>query len=132
MHQKKMTGLTLVELMIVVVIIGILAAIAYPTFIDQIRKSRRAEAHDAMTNIALAEEKYRANNPSYTNNLADLNFAVSANQPWVTDWYSVAVSNAGRTTYTITADPQGDQAKDTRCDPMTLDQDGTKSPEKCW
>ena len=132
MRQTRNAGFTLIELMIVVVIIGILAAIAYPTFIDQVRKSRRGEAHAAMTEIALAEEKYRANNPSYTNNLADLNFAVSANQPWVTDWYSIAVTGAGGSTYTITADPQDDQAKDTDCDPMTLDQSGSKSPDKCW
>jgi type IV pilus assembly protein PilE len=70
-------GFTLVELMIVVAIAGILAAIAYPNYIDSIRKSRRSLAKTALMDAAQKQEAFYARNASYTGNLADLGYNAS-------------------------------------------------------
>lgn len=62
---SRRSGFTLVELMIAVVVIGILLAVAYPTFIDSIRKGRRSEAFTALAALQQAQERWRSNNPSY-------------------------------------------------------------------
>jgi len=61
-------GFTLIELMIVVVVVGILMALAYPSFMDQVRKSRRADAVAALTAVQQAQERWRANRPGFADN----------------------------------------------------------------
>jgi type IV pilus assembly protein PilE len=68
-------GMSLVELMIALAIVGLLAAVALPSFNDAIRKSRRSEAMQAMVQIQQAQERRRANSPSYTTDLAMLSIA---------------------------------------------------------
>ena len=67
MHRKSTSqiGFTLMELIIVVAIIGISATIAFPSYQNYVRQSRRAEAQAKMMRLALDEEKFRANNASY-------------------------------------------------------------------
>ena len=63
--MKRQGGFTLIELMIVLVIVGILAAVALPSFRDQIRKSRRADAIAELGRLQLAQERWRADRASY-------------------------------------------------------------------
>lgn len=62
-------GFSLIELMIAVVVVAILAAIAYPSFMSSVRKSRRAEAFTALSAVQQAQERWRSNNPAYTDAL---------------------------------------------------------------
>jgi type IV pilus assembly protein PilE len=62
---QRSAGFTLIELMIAVIVIGILIAVAYPTFIDSIRKGRRSEAFTAIAQVQQAQERWRSNNPAY-------------------------------------------------------------------
>ena len=65
MAIRKALGFTLIEVLVVVVIISVLAAIAIPAFNDQIRKSRRADVQGKMEDIRLRLERFRVDNPTY-------------------------------------------------------------------
>ena len=66
---KKISGFTLIELMIVVVIIALLLALAYPSYVDYTRKARRGEAQQLLMNWAINQEIWRSNNTAYTTTL---------------------------------------------------------------
>ena len=125
-HPFRLHGFTLIELMIVVTVIGILAAIAYPSYQDYIRRARRIEAQSVMMDIQLMQEKYRINHVSY-GGLADLGTFPS-------DYYSFAISGNTVSAYTITATAKSgtSQASDSGCTSMTLNQASTKTPDGCW
>ena len=65
MSERKSAGFTLIELMIVVAIVGILAAVAYPSYIDSVRKGKRAEARAALTSLLQQQERYFTQNNTY-------------------------------------------------------------------
>jgi type IV pilus assembly protein PilE len=76
-HKKFLTGFTLLELLIVVLIIGILAAIGVPQFADSIEKAKGAEARAGLGHIQTAEKIYFAEKEYYTTNLGDLDINLS-------------------------------------------------------
>ena len=103
--------------------------IAYPSYQSQIQASRRSDAIKALLAAQLAEEQWRANNTTYTTSLSDLD--IQATSP--DGYYNISITSADATTYTIEADPTGLQVEDTDCDPMTINQDGAKTPGSgCW
>ena len=63
--MKKDRGFTLIELMVVVIVIAVLAAIALPSYLNQTRKSRRSQVEGAMQQIALLQERFRADCTTY-------------------------------------------------------------------
>ena len=71
---NKKEGVTLVELMIVVAIIAILGAIAYPSYLDSVRKGKRAEGRTALLELLQQQERYMTQNNTY------LVIAANANQ----------------------------------------------------
>jgi type IV pilus assembly protein PilE len=100
---KRPSGFTLVELMIVVAIIGILAAIAYPSYTEYVTRSKRSDAKAALLQAQLAQEKYRANHVTY-GTLAQI--GISSLSP--DGYYTIAIptgSTLDGTNYTVTAAP---------------------------
>ena len=95
-------GFTLVELMIAVAILGILAGIAYPSYQDSVRKSRRADAQGALLGFANAMERYFTVNNSY------LGAPVDGGTPY----YNLIISAAASNAYTLQATPINSQAGD--------------------
>ncbi len=125
-YSYRWRGFTLIELMIVVAVVGVLAAIAYPSYQDYIRRARRIDAQSVMLDIQLLQEKYRVNHISY-GSLTDLGTFFSG-------YYTFAISGNTSDAYTITATAKSgtSQASDTGCTSMTVNQASTKTPDTCW
>jgi type IV pilus assembly protein PilE len=118
--MKRVRGFTLIELMIVVAVIAILAAVAVGQYNKQIRKSRRAEAKQVLADLSLRQEKWRSNHNKYLG--AD---STAANKTLfgafgTSSYYTITLgTNESATDYTVTATPSGDQARDA-CGTLTL------------
>jgi type IV pilus assembly protein PilE len=127
MHSKPsrvarpVFGFTLIELLITMVIVGLLAFIAIPSFMDSIRKGRRAEAFVALGQIQQAQERYRANNATYASVLNDLPGHPS--QTTSSGYYSITLSSVSATGYTGTAKAESTQVKDTKCATLNVKMD---------
>ena len=128
--RRAIGGFTLIELMIVVVVIAVLAAIALPSFLSSVRKSRRADAVTELSRVAQAQERWRGNNPNFNN--ADVSSAatglrlvtgttVATNYTLPSGYYTIAIGTAlSPTSYTVTATAAGTQAADSQCSALTL------------
>ena len=132
-NKAKRTGFTLIEMLITVSIIGILAAVVYPSYTSFIMRSDRAEAFRELVRIANLQEQYFADTRTYASDLTNLGLASS---PYTTENgnYSIASSVSGDT-FKLTATAKGKQAKDTGCTVLTIDEAGTKGPTsaiECW
>lgn len=135
---KGERGFTLIELMIVVTIIAILAAIVYPNYQNYILKSRRSDGKTLLTGIAAREEQYFMDNKAYTNNLANLGYAVNGDGTVTSEqgFYKVQVATPDAVSFNLTALPQGHQTSDTDCGNLTLNEQQVKGQSgastDCW
>jgi type IV pilus assembly protein PilE len=118
----RLSGFNLIELMIAVAVVGILGAIAYPSYVDSVRKSRRSDAQASLMEAAQKLEAHRARHATYTLTLADAK--ISATSP--EGYYTIAVAGCPISScYTLTATPTGTQAED-RVKGFRLDSTGKK------
>lgn len=115
-HSARPRGFTLLEILVALSLMGIVLSLALPWFFDSIRKGRRSEAVSAMATLQQAQERRRANEPSYTSDLALLVPAATT----VSGYYTLAVNSANAVSYTATATAAGSQDKDNRCHQMRV------------
>lgn len=129
-QRRNWGGFTLTELLTVVVIIGILAAVAYPSYQNYIIRANRSAAQQFMLDIANREEQYMLDARVYTATIGAGGLALTT-PAQLTSRYTFAVAlNAGPPpAYTITATAIGPQAGDGA---LTLASDGTKAPADKW
>lgn len=121
MNGGRARGFTLIELMVVVAVVAILAAIAIPNFLEQSRKGRRAEAMSIVGEIQLRQERWRAENPAYATTAQLGTIPTSPH-------YTITTSGNTATAYTVTATRTGKQAND-RCGNLVLNYSaGTGKP----
>ena len=107
--------------MIVVAIIGILAAIAYPNYKEYVTRSKRSDAKAALLQVQLAEDKWCANHTTY-GTLSDIGIS----SPSPDGYYTIAIptgSNLDGTNYTVTAAPLTPFA-DANCGTFAVNQAG--------
>jgi len=130
--MKFSSGLTLIEMVVVVAIIGILAAVAWPTFDRYQLKVSRADGIAGLGMATNAMETCGSHNGGdYTDCLLG-NFGTSPNNK-----YNIALSNAGDGSYTLTATKNGGNA-DTECGNLSIDhlgkqgETGSKDIKYCW
>lgn len=135
-HARPAAGFTLIELMIVVAVIAILAAVVLPSYAEHVRKARRGQAKADMVEYAQLAERFHTVNNSYAGfTLSGSSKTVQSPREGGTAQYSIAFEGT-QSTFTLKATPQGGQAKDT-CGEMTLNQANVKTPTAaskpgCW
>ena len=134
--RARMRGLTLTELMIVIVVLGILVAVAYPSYRDFAARAKRNEARAALLQIATNQERFYLNNNGFSDDLTDLGFPVANNFTTETGSYNISIAvPPGNQTYTATAtyllpDPEG-----STCGTFTIQENGVKGSlpaTDCW
>lgn len=129
-NLKWKQGFTLVELMIVIGVVAILLALAYPSYVDYVRKGKRGDAQQVLMNWAVNQEIWRSNHPTYAGT-GDI--AAPEGDYYVYDLDGGVTA----TSYTLRAVAQGDQDNDeardgTDCGTLRLNQNGQKLPASCW
>ena len=134
--RQSIRGLTLIELLMVIVIVGVLAAIAIPTYSGYMTRARRAEAKTALEQVRAAQEMWRAEKGSYAIDdgggtaVTKLQTTMGAPATTISQYYTWTFSVAPTaTTFTAQATATGSQATDGN---LEINQDGTKTPPDKW
>jgi type IV pilus assembly protein PilE len=146
--QAKQRGVTLIEILIVMVILALIASFAYPSYMDYIVDTKRTAATSILLQVADRQQQFFMDNKRFANDLTNLGFA---NNPLVIaddgstmadaansrSTYTVTLANVTPTTYTVSAAPLNSQAaRDTDCGSLTLNQallkDSSGGAGDCW
>lgn len=155
--QSRQDGYTLIEILIVVAILGILAAIAIPSYQNSILAANRSVAQAALLDLANRQEQFYLDNRTYTTDMTNLGYpagmvfinggnsavALNDNHSLVVSTsdqrrYFVQINAANATAFGISAAPQLAQADDTECGTLSLTntgvkaETGTASVSDCW
>jgi len=136
--MKKQRGVTLIELLTVMAVIGILSAIIVPTYLEQVRRGRQASAKAMLHEVLQHQERFYSENNTFTEDMEELGYGAGPTY----------LSENGTHTITLAEGPSGDLAtsvtisatpvaEDTRCDVLSLSSDMTRTasgtaPERCW
>ncbi len=130
-------GFTLIELMMTVAVVAILAAVAYPSYRNQLLRSHRVEAKSALLQMQVAQEKYFLQNNAY-GSLTALGLSAGTSYDTPNGYYRITVTlpaTPPNTTYTAQATALGGQTSDTACATFTIDNMGATTPSPstgCW
>lgn len=133
--RKYMRGVTLIELMIVVVVISILAAVAYPNYQEFAARAKRNEARAALLRLATNQERFYLNNNTFTQDLTSLGFGTTPTWTTETGYYTIEITQADATNFSATATYLHGGSEAAKCETFTIDGRGAKTsgPDgNCW
>lgn len=136
-------GFTLIEVLIVIAIIGLLTAIAFPMYEDQVTRARRSDGQSLLLDISARMERFYFDNTAYTTDLRALGFTLANTVPSTEGHYTATVAGATgpcpiANCFTVTATPAGAHAPDAYCGNLTLNSMGQKTEsgsgpvDRCW
>jgi type IV pilus assembly protein PilE len=128
---RRSAGFTLIELVVVITVVGILAAVALPSYFEQVRRGHRAAAQAALLDVATRQKQFVIDRRAFAGSLAELGITAPGERSLQ---YSVSIEapvDALPPTFRIVATPQGSQASD-RCGVLAVDEAGTRTPAGCW
>jgi type IV pilus assembly protein PilE len=127
---RPSSGFTLLEVLIAIVVVGILAAIALPSYSAHLRKSARSEAQGILTDGASRQQQFLVDRRRYAGTMAAL--GVTPPSDLATKYtFAIAAVDGPPPTFTLTATATGDQAHD-KCPVLTIDNAGNRTPAECW
>ncbi len=132
-RKARQRGVTLIELVVVIMIVGILAAVAIPSYRNYVVRSQRADAKDALLALATQQEKHylQCNTYATTIDVATNCAAGELQAPDVSKngWYQLDIPNGNATAFTVraTAVNGENQWQDTACRTFTVDQAGVRT-----
>ena len=139
--NRRQTGFTLPEIMFALAIVGILVSMAYPSFMDSLRQSRRSDAHSALLIASNKLERFFSANDTYTTDEELLGFFAEGDSPALSagGHYTITVTpgNSGiSSSYVVTAAAAAGQQQDAGCTTLTVDSTGRRTPDprtsSCW
>ncbi|TVZ40127.1 type IV pilus assembly protein PilE [Alteromonadaceae bacterium 2753L.S.0a.02] len=137
-------GFSLIELMIVVVIVAVLAAVAVPSYQNSVLKSNRGVGKTELLTLIARQEQYFVNNKAYATDLTDLGFPAN---PYFIDnsgnslaasagsIYQISLSAPTNSSFTAQATPQNNQTNDSSCGTLSITHRGVESASgsgDCW
>lgn len=147
MKFKKLQGFSLIEVMIALLVISILAAIAYPSYQDSVRKNGRTVAKAELMKVLARQEQHFVNSKGYATDLTTLGYVANgfylnrkgdASASSTNAVYKIELaSGASTTAFTLNAVPVGSQTADSQCSTLTLSHTGAESATgslgaACW
>ncbi len=134
--MKAQKGFTLIEVMIVVAILGIILAVAVPSYSSFMQKTRRADAITILSEVAGEQQRFISEQNRYATDMTEMGYP---NDPMTSEegYYTISVANPTPTSYVLTATPVVGEAqeKDAECGAFTLNSGGVKDADggiDCW
>lgn len=134
--RRRAIGFTLIELTLVLAVMAILTSLAVPSYQSVVRKSRRTEAQAALLDLALRQERWRSDHPSYAP--ASSEIGAAAWEARLARYYRLEMVGTTATSFTVQAAAVSGAGQDhdhqgaVPCAVLQVDQSGTRSPSACW